>query len=126
MAMSGTATETVMEKKRQRKKKRGKLPKGIETPGGDVDPERWLPRKERSYYRGKRKDKRKEIGKGTQGIGSAATQALADSLDASKTMGGGSEPASPRPGSGTPASPSASSAAPAQGPRLQKPAAAKK
>ena len=31
------------------------------------DPERWLPRRERSYYRGKRKDKRKDIGKGTQG-----------------------------------------------------------
>ena len=27
-----------------------------------MDPERWLPKRERSYYRGKRKDKRKEIG----------------------------------------------------------------
>ena len=39
------------------------LPKNYdstETP----DAERWLPRRERSYYRGKRRDKRKEIGKG--------------------------------------------------------------
>ena len=46
----------------------GKLPKSnIEV--GDLDPERWLPRRERSYYRGRRKDKRKEVGKGTQGAG---------------------------------------------------------
>ena len=39
----------------------GKLPKNpIEV--GDLDPERWLPRRERSYFRGKRKDKRKDIG----------------------------------------------------------------
>lgn len=40
----------------------GKLPKNCEA-GGDIDPERWLPRRERSYYRGKRKDKRREIGR---------------------------------------------------------------
>lgn len=38
----------------------GKMPKN---PDAEIDPERWLPRKERSYYRGKRRDKRKEIGK---------------------------------------------------------------
>jgi signal recognition particle subunit SRP72 len=47
--------------KKRKKKKKGKLPKtGAEV--GDLDPERWLPRRERSYYRGKRKDKRKEVG----------------------------------------------------------------
>ena len=40
----------------------GKLPKHS-TEVGDLDPERWLPRRERSYFRGKRKDKRKDIGK---------------------------------------------------------------
>jgi signal recognition particle subunit SRP72 len=38
-----------------------KLPKNY-SPDVTPDPERWLPRKERSYYRGKRKDKKKEIG----------------------------------------------------------------
>ncbi|XP_012935251.1 signal recognition particle subunit SRP72 [Aplysia californica] len=121
--------DTVMLKKKQRKKKKGKLPKNCEA-GSDIDPERWLPRKERSYYRGKRKDKRKEIGKGTQGM-SAATQAITDSLDASKQTGSGSEPASPRPSGsgGSPSSPQGSTTSPmpmAQGPRQQKPAAAKK
>lgn len=35
-------------------------------PDAELDPERWLPRKERSYYRGKRRDKRKDIGKNIQ------------------------------------------------------------
>ena len=74
----------------------GKLPKGISEAGGDTDPERWLPRKERSYYRGKRKDKRKDVGKGTQGL-SAADKAFADSLDASEPSPSTSETASPRP-----------------------------
>lgn len=42
----------------------GKLPKNYEV-NGYVDPERWLPRRERSYYKGKRRDKRKEIGEVT-------------------------------------------------------------
>lgn len=121
-ASPSVSGETVMQKKNQRKKKKGKLPKNCE-PGSDIDPERWLPRKERSYYRGKRKDKRKEIGKGTQGL-SAATQHIADSLDASKQTGSGSEPTSPRPGAT--ASPQASAVPTTPGPRTQKPAAAKK
>ncbi|XP_029653747.1 signal recognition particle subunit SRP72 [Octopus sinensis] len=55
------------------------------------DPERWLPRRERSYYRGKRKDKNKNISKGTQG----ATSPAGD-IDASKQTSG-SEASSPRP-----------------------------
>lgn len=39
-----------------------KLPKNY-NPDVTPDPERWLPKKERSYYRGKRKDKKKDIGK---------------------------------------------------------------
>jgi len=121
---SGAAGAQVMQKKLQRKKKKGKLPKGISEAGGDTDPERWLPRKERSYYRGKRKDKRKDVGKGTQGL-SAADKAFADSLDASKPSPSTSETASPRP-SGDHTSPQASAPL-APGPRAAaKPAAAKK
>ena len=39
-----------------------KLPKHCD-PNNPPDPERWLPRRERSYYKGKRRDKRKDIGK---------------------------------------------------------------
>ena len=46
----------------------GKLPKN---PDAELDAERWLPRRERSYYKGKRRDKRKEISKGPQGAVSA-------------------------------------------------------
>ncbi|XP_025107993.1 signal recognition particle subunit SRP72-like [Pomacea canaliculata] len=112
--------------KKKKKKKKGKLPKNCEA-GGDIDPERWLPRRERSYYRGKRKDKRREIGKGTQGSGTVASE-----LDASKVSPGGSDPSSPRPGSAAVSSPSSGAtaspqAAPAAaGPRQQKPAQAQK
>ena len=42
-----------------------KLPKEFD-PKVDPDPERWIPRKERSTYRGRKRDKRREIGKHTQ------------------------------------------------------------
>ncbi|TWW55406.1 Signal recognition particle subunit SRP72 [Takifugu flavidus] len=81
--------------KKKRKKKKGKLPKNCD-PKATPDPERWLPMRERSYYRGKKKGKKKEqIGKGTQG----ATGGASSDLDASKTAS--SPPTSPRPGSGS-------------------------
>ncbi|KAG8594977.1 hypothetical protein GDO81_001382 [Engystomops pustulosus] len=81
-----------VEIKKKKKKKKGKLPKNYD-PKVAPDPERWLPMRERSYYRGKKKGKKKEqIGKGTQGATSAATA----ELDASKTAS--SPPTSPRPG----------------------------
>uniref|UniRef100_A0A4W6BXV2 Signal recognition particle subunit SRP72 n=1 Tax=Lates calcarifer TaxID=8187 RepID=A0A4W6BXV2_LATCA len=93
----------------------GKLPKNYD-PKATPDPERWLPMRERTYYRGKKKGKKKEqIGKGTQG----ATAGASAELDASKTAS--SPPTSPRPGSA-----SGSSAAPGSNvvpPRQQKPAA---
>uniref|UniRef100_A0A672GW73 Signal recognition particle subunit SRP72 n=1 Tax=Salarias fasciatus TaxID=181472 RepID=A0A672GW73_SALFA len=92
-----------------------KLPKNYD-PKAAPDPERWLPMRERSYYRGKKKGKKKEqIGKGTQGATAGATA----ELDASKTAS--SPPTSPRPGSAA-----GSSTAAAGGvvpPRQQKPAA---
>lgn len=45
----------------------GKLPKNYD-PKVTPDPERWLPMRERSYYRGRKKGKKKDqVGKGTQG-----------------------------------------------------------
>uniref|UniRef100_A0A8C9WJK3 Signal recognition particle subunit SRP72 n=1 Tax=Scleropages formosus TaxID=113540 RepID=A0A8C9WJK3_SCLFO len=99
------------EVKKKKKKKKGKLPKNYD-PKATPDPERWLPMRERSYYRGRKKGKKKEqVGKGTQGTTSGSS---AD-LDASKTAS--SPPTSPRPGSTTTAS---SGVVP---PRQQKPAA---
>ncbi|XP_061542405.1 signal recognition particle subunit SRP72 [Phycodurus eques] len=97
--------------KKKKKKKKAKLPKNCD-PKSTPDPERWLPMKERAYYRGKKKGKKKEqIGKGTQG----ATAGASSELDASKTAS--SPPTSPRPGS-------ASCSAPTNviPPRQQKPA----
>ncbi|CAH2293509.1 signal recognition particle subunit SRP72 [Pelobates cultripes] len=78
--------------KKKKKKKKGKLPKNYD-PKVTPDAERWLPMRERSYYRGKKKGKKKDqIGKGTQGATAAATA----EFDASKTAS--SPPTSPRPG----------------------------
>uniref|UniRef100_A0A8C9Y006 Signal recognition particle subunit SRP72 n=1 Tax=Sander lucioperca TaxID=283035 RepID=A0A8C9Y006_SANLU len=85
-------------------------------PTGTPDPERWMPMKERSYYRGKKKGKKKEqIGKGTQGAMAGASA----ELDASKTAS--SPPTSPRPGSAS--SSSTAAASNVVPPRQQKPAA---
>lgn len=54
----------------------GKLPKNYD-PKVTPDPERWLPMRERSYYRGRKKGKKKDqIGKGTQGATAAASSEL--------------------------------------------------
>ncbi|KAJ8269364.1 hypothetical protein COCON_G00119710 [Conger conger] len=99
--------------KKKKKKKKSKLPKNYD-PKATPDPERWLPMRERSYYRGRKKGKKKEqVGKGTQG----ATSGAVSDLDASKTAS--SPPTSPRPGSAAAAAP-ASNVVP---PRQQKPAA---
>jgi len=77
----GKATELIQTTKNKRRKRKGKLPKNYD-PKVDPDPERWLPRKDRSTYKGRRRDKRKEgVGKGTQGgVG------IVDGLDASKPL----------------------------------------
>ncbi|XP_067133039.1 signal recognition particle subunit SRP72 [Centruroides vittatus] len=59
-----TAAEGLVKKKR--KKKKGKLPKSYD-PNVDPDPERWLPKRERTAFK-RRKDRRGGgVGKGTQG-----------------------------------------------------------
>ncbi|NWR61050.1 SRP72 protein, partial [Bucorvus abyssinicus] len=100
--------------KKKKKKKKGKLPKNYD-PKVTPDPERWLPMRERSYYRGRKKGKKKDqVGKGTQG----ATTAGSSELDASRTAS--SPPTSPRPGSAAAVS-ATSNVIP---PRHQKPAGA--
>ncbi|NXE59143.1 SRP72 protein, partial [Calcarius ornatus] len=101
------------EVKKKKKKKKGKLPKNYD-PKVTPDPERWLPMRERSYYRGRKKGKKKDqVGKGTQGSTTTGSE-----LDASRTAS--SPPTSPRPGSGAAVS-AASNVIP---PRHQKPAGA--
>ncbi|CAI5442781.1 unnamed protein product [Caenorhabditis angaria] len=56
--------------KNQRRKRKIRLPKNY-NPDVLPDPERWLPRQERSTYKKKRKNREREIGRGTQGSSSA-------------------------------------------------------
>lgn len=68
----GTATYEDNNKEKTKKKKRKrkpKYPKGFDpaNPGPPPDPERWLPKRERSSFRPKRKDKRVAQIRGSQG-----------------------------------------------------------
>ncbi|XP_073150337.1 uncharacterized protein [Henckelia pumila] len=57
------------EKPKKKRKRKPKYPKGFDpaNPGPPPDPERWLPKRERSSYRPKRKDKRAAQVRGSQG-----------------------------------------------------------
>jgi len=107
------AKEEAIMKRKRRKRKKGKLPKSY-NPDVDPDPERWLPRWERSTYKYKKSKRNPGVGKGTQGA-----------------VGGGSaepQPASPKPTIASPKSGS-SSAGPSPSvvpPRQQKPGAKSK
>ncbi|KAK9119986.1 hypothetical protein Scep_018079 [Stephania cephalantha] len=56
-------------KSKKKRKRKPKYPKGFDpaNPGPPPDPERWLPKRERSSYRPKRKDKRAAQVRGSQG-----------------------------------------------------------
>ncbi|XP_054261614.1 signal recognition particle subunit SRP72 [Macrosteles quadrilineatus] len=69
----------LLQKKKKRRKRKGKLPKNYDL-SCDPDPERWLPKHERSTFRKKKDRRNKDIGKGTQG---AATGAI-DQYDITK------------------------------------------
>lgn len=62
-------------KKRSHRKRKGKLPKSY---NADVppDPERWLPKYERSNYRRKRDRRAKDVIKGSQGMSTGAADQL--------------------------------------------------
>lgn len=99
--------------KKKKRKRKGKLPKNYD-PNVDPDPERWLPKRERTAFK-KRKDRRgaAAVGKGTQG---AVSGAAMDNLDITK----GAVPTSPRPGQAQATQPSP------KGPRQQRPQPAQK
>lgn len=68
-AKQSKTVDTDLNKKKKNKKKKTKvqLPKNYD-PNVPIDAERWLPLRERSYYKDKRKKKGQSgIGKGTQG-----------------------------------------------------------
>lgn len=73
-------------KEKKRKKKKGKLPKELVEAG--PDPERWIPRQERSYYRRKKRNRNEAIGKGSQGLSSLnkAAEAALDMSDKPKKI----------------------------------------
>lgn len=57
------------EKPKKKRKRKPRYPKGFDptNPGPPPDPERWLPKRERSSYRPKRRDKRAAQVRGSQG-----------------------------------------------------------
>jgi signal recognition particle subunit SRP72 len=63
-----TPVEIIKKQKTKKRKRKPRYPKGFDpaNPGPPPDPERWLPKRERSSYRPKRKDKRAQV-RGAQG-----------------------------------------------------------
>ena len=80
--------ELLSKEKKRKKKRKPKLPKNY-NPGAEADPERWLPLRERTYYRKGRKQGFSAL-RGTQGT-SSASAALTAQLDASKPKSGSHE-----------------------------------
>ncbi|XP_049364241.1 uncharacterized protein LOC125828996 [Solanum verrucosum] len=78
------ATETYegksKDKAKKKRKRKPKYPKGFDpaNPGPPPDPERWLPKRERSSYRPKRKDKRAAQIRGSQGAVAKETASSSD------------------------------------------------
>jgi len=67
--------EEKTEKKRRRKRKKGPLPKNY-NPEVAPDPERWLPKRERSTWKGRRRERKNAnaVGKGSQGAASGGPE----------------------------------------------------
>jgi signal recognition particle subunit SRP72 len=112
----GDVNPEVIKKRKNRKKKKGKLPKNY-NPDVDPDPERWLPRWERSTFKHK-KTKRgmNAVGKGTQGSSASAEQVPSSPKPTT----------SPKPSPSTNAAPNSPSAPNVVPPRQQKPGAKSK
>lgn len=72
---STAGSEAVKEKKKTKKKRKPKLPKNYD-PSVKPDPERWLPKYERTGYKKKRDRRVKEIIKGSQGTASGQSDQL--------------------------------------------------
>lgn len=80
------------DKTKKKRKRKPKYPKGFDpaNPGPPPDPERWLPKRERSSYRPKRKDKRAAQIRGSQGsvAKEVTSNANTKSSQASNSKGG--------------------------------------
>merc|ERR1711935_540524 len=104
-----TIADMANDKKKEKRKKKQKprYPKNM-VPGAPIDSERWLPLRQRSYYKFTRRDKHKaKIGKGSQG--QAGASKITDSLDMSKKS------------TATPTSPKATATESPAGPRKDRP-----
>merc|ERR1711892_165436 len=104
-----TIADMANDKKKEKRKKKQKprYPKNM-VPGAPIDSERWLPLRQRSYYKFTRRDKHKaKIGKGSQG--QAGASKITDSLDMSKKS------------TATPTSPKATATESQAGPRKDRP-----
>lgn len=75
----GTPRSDTVEKKKRHRKHKNKLPRHYD-PNIPADPERWLPKYERSGYKKKRDRRAKDVIKGSQGT----TSGQADQFDFSK------------------------------------------
>lgn len=78
------------DKTKKKRKRKPKYPKGFDpaNPGPPPDPERWLPKRERSSYRPKRKDKRAAQIRGSQG---AVTKEAANSVNSKSNQAANSK-----------------------------------
>nr|CAD7400517.1 unnamed protein product [Timema cristinae] len=92
----GTPGDELIQKKKSKRKRKGKLPKNCDL-NSTPDPERWLPRHERTGYRRKKDKRNKDIGKGTQGT----TTGTSDQYDITKMPSQQTKP-SPNPNSPVP------------------------
>jgi len=95
------ADEAAPRKTKSKKKKKPRYPKNYdpENPSKTaVDPFRWMPLRDRPYYKGKRRDNRAKIGVGNQGV--AGQQELMERLDRSNAQNSPRAAASPRTDSG--------------------------
>ncbi|CAH8257390.1 unnamed protein product [Arabidopsis lyrata] len=82
---AASSSQEEVKKEKAKRKRKPKYPKGFDqaNPGPPPDPERWLPRRERSSYRPKRKDKRAAQIRGSQGAVTKVKQEAAPSTSKS-------------------------------------------
>ncbi|CAG9855199.1 unnamed protein product [Phyllotreta striolata] len=72
-SLPSTPREDSVKKTRKHKKRKGKLPKNYDSSAAP-DPERWLPKYERTGYRKKRDRRAKDVIKGSQGTASGQAE----------------------------------------------------
>lgn len=100
---NGAQESKSKEKVKRKRKRKPKYPKGFDpaNPGPPPDPERWLPKRERSSYRPKRKDKRAAQIRGSQGAVAkeAANTGNVKASQPSNVKGSSSNASQPKPSS---------------------------